>query len=241
LTRRPVPNVVTLRLRAGTLLDSKVFCLVRENKSIEKEQASTLMKRLCRSAMALKTRRVRKVLMTSSTPRKRVFVRTQRHRRAFSLVEVVLALGIFIFAGFALVGLLGVGLQNGSDSKQALQAATIAEAICSTRQAAPTADFTVGGSAQPNFPLPILSAPSVSNNISPLKPVYLTWDGAQTTLASGTARFGLLYNIDVPANYVKSVSPGAAPVYLYVYWPAQAVPTAAGTSHFELTTTFALP
>jgi hypothetical protein len=136
-----------------------------------------------------------------------------------------------------------MGLRNESDSKQRFQAATIAEAICSTRRAVPTTDISSTGSdAQANFPLPVLSTTgSTANNISPLNPTYLTWDGEATTLARGNARFSLLYSIIAPANYKPSVSPGAATVYLYVYWPAPAPPIAASTSHFELTTTFALP
>ena len=160
-----------------------------------------------------------------------------RHRAGFSLVEVVLALGVVVFAGFALIALLTLGLKSSSDSKEQLQAATIAEAICSTRRAAPTQDFT-SSPTEPNFPLPVLS--TSSDNLSS-SPIYLTRDGTTTTLASGNARFGLFYKITAPANYVPSTFPGAATVYLCLYWPAQALATSQTLSHFEVTTTFALP
>jgi type II secretory pathway pseudopilin PulG len=166
----------------------------------------------------------------------------------FTLIEVVMAMGIFVFAGIALVGLLAVGLRSGSDSKQRFQAASIAETICSTRRAAPTVDFTASGSTQPGFPLPKLNQGGNLNNISPLNPVYLNWAGSDKnasgnpiTASDPSARFGLLYSIIAPANYVPSTSPGVATVYLDIYWPALAPPTSAGTSHFEMTTTFALP
>jgi Tfp pilus assembly protein PilV len=177
---------------------------------------------------------------------------TNKKIRAFSLVEVVLALGIFIFAGFSMIGLLAMGLQNSSDSRQQLQASTVAEMICSTLRAAPNAVYN-GSTTQPNFPLPALTnavSTGNTNNISPLNPIYLTWDGTTTTSASGNARFGLLYSITAPTTYVAvgtsgmAPSPGAATVYLYIYWPGQMAPTNAtntATSHFELTTTFALP
>src|SRR5271154_5842435 len=93
---------------------------------------------------------------------------------AFSLVEVVFALAIFVFVGFALIGLLGVGIQSSLDSKERNPAATIEEKICSVRRAAPTNDFTATTSPQPGFPLPILS--TAANNLT--APVYLTRDGA---------------------------------------------------------------
>jgi type II secretory pathway pseudopilin PulG len=158
-------------------------------------------------------------------------------RTAFSLVEVVIALAILVFAGFGLVSLLAVGLQSNHDSREQLQAATLAEYYCSTRRAAPTANFSGGSSPQPNFPIPALS--NTVNNLA--APTYVTWDGATTTLASGNARFGVLYNITAPANYVPSTSPGIATMYLCIFWPPQGSITSASTGHFELTTTFALP
>ena len=160
-----------------------------------------------------------------------------RNNAGFTLVEVALALGIVVFAGFSLVGLLALGLKNSGDSKQQLEAATIAEAICSTRRAAPTQDFTAGTSPQPNFPLPVLSVSQ--NNFS--SPLYLTRSGTTTTRASGTARFGFFYNITAPATYIPSTLPGFSTVYLCLYWPAQAAPATPNLAHFEVTTTFALP
>ena len=158
----------------------------------------------------------------------------------FSLVEVAVSLGIVTFAVFALIGLFIVGLQGGSDSKQRFQAATIAESLCSTLRAAPTADFTLtpGSLLQPNFPLPSLK--TTNNNFS--APVALTWDGQKApSLTDASARFGLLYSIIAPTTYTPSINPGVTTVYLYIYWPAPASPSASSTSHFELTTNFALP
>ncbi len=151
-----------------------------------------------------------------------------------------MALGIFIFAGFSLVGLLGLGLQSSRDSKEQLQAANIAEFICSTRRASPTNDLTT---VQPNFPLPALT----TSTPTPTTPIGLTWDGLKTTsglVTDPTARFGLIYTINptiypVPAGNTTTMT-GVSKVYLCLYWPAQgnAGPNA---GHFEVTTTFALP
>jgi Tfp pilus assembly protein PilV len=144
---------------------------------------------------------------------------------AFSLVEVVVALAITVFAGFALIGLLAVGLQSSQDSKQRLQAATVAEALCSTRRACPTNDLT----AQ-QFPIPSLAVPG-DNTASPS---FLTWDGAKTTTAAN-ARFGFLYSISTNAT------PGASAVHLCLYWPPQAPANNPATGYYEVSTTVALP
>jgi type II secretory pathway pseudopilin PulG len=166
-------------------------------------------------------------------------VTTVTYRRkveAFSLVEVVLALGVFVFAGFALTGLLSVGLQSSRDSNEQLQAANIAEFICSTRRAVPTTDLST---LQPNFPLPALT-----NSVTTPTTVGLTWDGMQTPfITDPTARFGLIYTI-IPTLYpvpAGNTSTGVSTVYLCLYWPAHASPTNAANGHFEVTTTFALP
>ncbi len=166
----------------------------------------------------------------------------QRDIQAFSLVEVVVALAVFVFAGVALIGVLSVGIQNNRDSKEQLQASNIAEFICATRRASPMTDFTVSTS-QPGFPLPILyssawSPTYTTNNFT--TPTYLTWDGTTTTRTSGTARFGMLFNIIAPTNYTSGVYPGSASVYISIYWPAQAS-ASTPSGHFELTSTFALP
>jgi Tfp pilus assembly protein PilV len=157
---------------------------------------------------------------------------------AFSLVEVVLSLGIVVFAGFALIGLLAAGLQSSQDSRERTQAATIAEALCATRRAAPTNDFTVTTSPQPGFPLARLDV--ATNNLSPLAPVYVTRDGVTNTAAN--ADFGFLYRITPIADSGNPpLTNRVSTVYLCLYWPALASPTNASTGHFELTTTFALP
>ena len=164
----------------------------------------------------------------------------RRDIQAFSLVEVVLALGIVVFAVFGLLGMLSTGLQNNHDSKEQLQAANIAEYICSVRRAAPTNDFTSTASSNPElgFPLPVLG--TATNNIynnSTVAPTYLTWNGLATNAANAT--FGLLFNITPSTNY-PTTPPGVATVYLCLYWPPAAAPNV-NVGHFELTTTFYLP
>ena len=164
-------------------------------------------------------------------------VTLRRGKQGFSLVEVTLALGIFVFAGFALVGLLGTVMRGSHDTREQTQAATIMEFICSTRRATPLANLS-----SRNFPLPALNpSGGTANNLS--TPIGLTWDGTQT--ASGVtdpaARFGMIYSITDTPGYTTMVSPGEANVYICIYWPAAASPTSGATGRFEVNTSFLLP
>lgn len=61
---------------------------------------------------------------------------------AFSLVEVVLAIGIFSFAILAVVGLLPVGLKSVKNASEEAAAANVVARICSAVRDASTTDGT---------------------------------------------------------------------------------------------------
>jgi len=149
----------------------------------------------------------------------------RRGTRGFSLVEVVLAVGIFAFVGVALIGLFSLGLKTNHESAESLVATHLAESLLETRQAAPDTDLSSNG-----FPLPVLTASTnVTTNTSP---VYISESGLLTNETS--ARFGLLYSVtpDLDANVSR--------VYLCLYWPAQAAPTNA-LGRYETFLTVNLP
>ncbi len=165
----------------------------------------------------------------------------------FSLVEVVLALSIAVFAGFTLIALFAVGLQDGSDSRERFQAASIAESLCAARRAAPlsTTLMDVSGNTQlPLAPLNVTNA-VLTTTSAPAAPIYLTWDGAVTTAgnAANPPRFCLIYNTIFTPIPSTSTTTGTSTVYMCIYWPPTPNPSALGsrTGHFELTTTFTLP
>jgi len=143
--------------------------------------------------------------------------------RAFSLVEVVVALGICTFVLFAMVGLLGTGLQSGKDSEDQIQAANMASLLISTRVAAPTnsiANFAIPESAMTNG---YSSAYAAGTN-------YLGYDGKTTNAASASYR--IVYQAGTNAMTGSAVSQ----VYLMLSWPAQANPANAAVRSYELLT-----
>lgn len=127
-------------------------------------------------------------------------------RRAFSLVEVVLALAIFAFVAVALIGLFSVGLRTNRESVDEFLAANIAQSLLAARRATPT--LSLGG----GFPLETLDR---STSVPATDPLYLTVGGTLTNAEQ--ARFGLIYRVAAPAGRENF-----ARIYLCLYWPANA-------------------
>ena len=172
----------------------------------------------------------------------------RRTTAGFSLIEVVLALGIAVFSGFVLIALFATGLADGQDSKERFQAASIAEGLISARRGAPLSTTVTDVSGNNPLPLDALDpAPNggVGTDAVLTTPKYLTWDGAVTDAAGtkGPPRFCLIYNIIYTPIPSTSTTSGTSVVYLCLYWPPTPNPAALGSrsGHFEITTTFTLP
>lgn len=156
----------------------------------------------------------------------------------FSLVEVVLALGITSFAILTILGLLGTALQSNRDSEQRLEAANLATLILSQYQNALAMDSTTGAWVSP---LPeTVSATSAPSQDS--APVGLTLDGQSTSnLRDRDAKYGLTYRV------WKSPRLGAGANYdlihcaLKLRWPAAALAadsTNPDSTSYEVVTSF---
>jgi uncharacterized protein (TIGR02598 family) len=148
------------------------------------------------------------------------------HRRrvtGFSLVEVVMALGILAFAITALLGAFAVGMNTDRESIEELEATHILQTIIAERRANPTLTNT-------NLLLPILNSNSVctSSNALSLDEIGRLQPGTRT------GKFGLLYNVTTAANTNSSS------VYCAIYWPGRATPDNA-QGRVEMTTRIALP
>lgn len=125
---------------------------------------------------------------------------------AFSLIEVVLAVGIFAFVAVALIGLFSYGLKINRESVDEMEATALAQSLLNTRKAAPTNILT-------NCALPALNQTA---EIPPASPAYVSADGASVD-AADVARFGLVYRIRP-----QPAPAGVSSVYLCLFWPAQA-------------------
>lgn len=149
---------------------------------------------------------------------------------AFSLVEVVLAIGICSFALVAVLGLFTTGLQSNQKSEQGIQAANLASMLIAMRTASPT-------NAIPNLPKfaiptsvmtgPYTNAYTSSSGGNSLTN-YVGLDG-QTTNSSGAA-----YLISCRAGTNSLTGSGLAQVYLMLSWPPQLDPANANAGRYEV-------
>lgn len=79
-----------------------------------------------------------------------------RRREGFSLVEVVLALGLVGFVIIAILGLFSVGLRGTRESEVTIDASNLAAVMLSKRLASPTSDLPALNGR--NFGLPKISS-----------------------------------------------------------------------------------
>jgi len=147
---------------------------------------------------------------------------------AFSLVEVVVALGIFSFALVAIVGLFMVGIKTNKESSDQIQAANFGSLLISSRRALPTNVIA-------NFALPPLNVAYSSTG------TYLTNNlgvAADGTTNVATPAYNLFYQVGT--NIITGAH--LAQVHFILWWPVgAALPTNNPGSRYELTTQVALP
>lgn len=148
---------------------------------------------------------------------------------AFTLVEVVLALGIFTFAVVAIGGLFFVGIDANKGSSDEIQAANLASLLISTRRAVTTGTAT----AFANFALPPLST-AIAASGSGTYVMGVANDGTTT----GTPAYNLYYRVTTNA---ATTGTNVAQVYLLLWWPTALItPSNNPGNRYELTTQVAL-
>lgn len=143
--------------------------------------------------------------------------------RAFSLIEVVLALAVMSFALVAVVGLFSVGLKTNKESSDQIHATDVASLLIAARRAAPTTAFTT----------PIALPPL---NVGVTNSVPLNLDG--TTNSSSATPFRLKYTVTIPP-----ATPKLANLYLLIWWPATAAAPATNSpgGYYQVSTQISLP
>ena len=145
---------------------------------------------------------------------------------SFSLIEVVLALGIVSFAIIAILGLFSAGLKANKESYDQIQEANIASLLISTRRASPTATSSNFSS----FALPRLDVPA-SNSV----PAQVGLDGS-TINSPLYNMFYIISTNDVSGSKVANV-------YLLIWGPLAAANPQTNNpgSYYEISTQIALP
>ena len=153
-----------------------------------------------------------------------VFLRPHHGIAAFSLVEVVLAMGVVAFGLIVIVALLPIGLKSNRDSIEESQAVNLLQALVADRHAAGY------GTASPVYNLPALA-----NVTQPITgSLYLMADAVTTNAVAANARYRVTYTVYPSTNTWATATnfPAAGPpqpvtISFQVGWPAAAVvPTA---------------
>ena len=142
-------------------------------------------------------------------------------RKAFSLVEVTIALGVAGFCLLAVFGLLPIGLTTTSMSIEQTAAANLATEIMADLRGTPS---TSGTSSR----LGVILASSSNEAYTTL---FFAEDGCKVGATGSSA----CYRADVKATFPAPGQKEAVPVSIRVTWPANAVARPSGC--FEVLTT----
>ncbi len=128
---------------------------------------------------------------------------------AFSLVEVVISLGIFSFCLIALIGLLNTGLIESQNSAQSTKASHLMTQLIALR-------LTTNAPAASALPPLNQAADSLSSG-----PIYVAQDG--TVAVKETAQFQLNFRIVPPSNENQNnVLNNMTCAWVMLSWPAGA-------------------
>ncbi|MCE0499341.1 MAG: hypothetical protein LV481_15480 [Methylacidiphilales bacterium] len=162
-------------------------------------------------------------------------------RAGFTLVEVVLALGVTTFCLLTMVGLLAVGISTNKSTIQQSIAANIAGAAMADLRATPLANESYSTAEilySPRFGFELPASTSGSGiEASGAQTIYVDVNGMpltgvnsnlSTTSSAGTFRVTVVgpARPSVPSGAAAQTQRLASPVYILVTWPGQADPTA---------------
>jgi uncharacterized protein (TIGR02598 family) len=125
-----------------------------------------------------------------------------RTRHAFSLVEVVLALGVISIAIVAILGVIPTGLQTSHSAQDETRAAEIAQSVISVMASQSQTNFTSVTFPFPSPPPPINLSSSITSATAPAAFLYADNDGQ----ISGSAT-AATYSVSIITDNFSTTSP----------------------------------
>lgn len=135
-------------------------------------------------------------------------------RLAFSLVEIVLALGVFAFCILAVLSLFSIGLESAKESDQEIRAANLASSLVCRMRSAPRVDLT--GIGFPFAPVAGAAAGEVFK-IPTDAPIYMRGDGLK---AASAEEAGKSNGYAVAATAIQEDASRVSRLSLTLWWPA---------------------
>jgi len=136
-------------------------------------------------------------------------VKKRSQQRAFSLIEVVLALGIAVFCLIPIFALLPIGQKSNQDTLRQTTAASLAAAFSTDLRATPP---TIASSAYFGLAIPSSGSAGTTNNF------YVTDDGV-TNAAPSTSRPTYLTTVVITPPST-STPKTATTALILITWPA---------------------
>ncbi len=141
--------------------------------------------------------------------------------RGFSLIEVMIAMGICSFALVSLIGLFSVGLQASRDSDEEIQAANLVSLVLNSLPTSATA-------AASNSPS-VLAYTDLTNGYATKTTRYIGADGSSATATNAA------YALTCAAGTNSLTGGSISQVYLMLSWPVQSSSTNAAGRYETLT------
>jgi uncharacterized protein (TIGR02598 family) len=141
-------------------------------------------------------------------------------RAAFSLVEVVLAIGVTSFCLIALIGILSVGLRSNQNTIDQAGASAVLSAAVSDLYATPAT--TPPGAATTSLQLSIAIPANPVTSATPVTTLYFSSSGLSTNATAAQSAYRL--TVTPITNAASSTSPVKTATFLdvKVTWPAAA-------------------
>ncbi len=133
-------------------------------------------------------------------------------KQAFSLIEVVLALGVLSFAILTIVALLPIGLQSNRDSYEESVGTNLIAALVADWRALQVGSTNTTDSS-------VYQLPRFKQGMTLTNVLWVT-EGGQRTNSAAAARYRVAYKIAPPPTLNSSFAPYY--VSFVVSWPAQA-------------------
>ena len=154
--------------------------------------------------------------------------RSPQLARAFSLVEVTLALGVAAFSLIAIFGLLVTGTQTNHTAIEQSASSDSPAAVAADLRATPKTSPAGGSTPSPQFQITIPANPVSSPAPSP-STLYFTAQAQSSTSLQPNSRYRLVITFLANGTGTRT----ATFVNLKMTWPAAAAPTGANTGGAE--------
>jgi uncharacterized protein (TIGR02598 family) len=154
-------------------------------------------------------------------------MKTHGRQRAFSLVELTLAIGVAAFCLVAVFGLLPVGVQTNRIATSQTAANHIFTRVIADLRATPATTPRGAAKASVQYGISIPANPVTS--VSADQIMYFAEDGTFSSSVQADSRFRLTVRF-LPNDPLTAPARSSTRVYLRVTWPAAADPSnASGT------------